>query len=171
GTYPYADYIDTRTFFRTTSISSSAGTGLDGIARTSYQSKRVLGLSYIAGAFLAFCTRPEDATEFVCHSVSGYLAGTCGYTRIVGLSSGFEISCANAPADRIDRWFVQFDGSAWSTQSLNSVTASPSIGSPEFGFPWYQARGSKLGTVYEYMTTSGAIQAKILNGNTVVGTY
>ena len=171
GTYPYADYIDTDSFFRTTPIASSPGTGLDGIARTSYGSARIQGLAYIAGSLLVFCTRPEDGTEFVCHSVSGYLAGTCGYTRIVGVSSGFEISCANAPADRLDRWLLQYDGSAWSTQALNPVTASPSIGSPEFGFPWYQARATRLGIVYEYMTTAGAIQAKMLNGNTVVGTY
>jgi hypothetical protein len=153
-------------------LSLVPGTGLDGIAKTDYGDMKFAGLSYIANNILNFCTRAEDATDFVCHPLAGYVPGTCGYTRIVGRKLGFEVSCADAPADQIDRWFLTYQaGQGWSSQALNPVKATPSIGSPEFGFPWYQALSFKLGVAYEYKTTAGAIQTQLLDGNTVIGTY
>jgi hypothetical protein len=110
-------------------------------------------------------------TDFVCHPLAGYQQGTCGYTRIVGVKSGFELSCANAPADWIDRWFVSNNGSSWQSETLDAVKGSPSIGIPEFGFNWYAAAGSTLGVGYEYKLTSGLIQAQLLKGNSIVGAY
>jgi hypothetical protein len=158
-------------FARISPITNVAGTGLDGVASTRYLDMRYSAFSYVTPSALEFCTRPSDATDFVCHSVAGYSPGTCGYSRMVGVMGGYELSCANAPADWIDRWLLQYNGSAWSTQPLNPVKGSPSIGSPEFGFNWFAASGSKLGVAYEYKLTSGLIQAQLTKGNSIVGTY
>ena len=128
-------------YARITPISSDTGTGLDGFAKTRYGTTGFSAFSFATSSQLRFCTRPEDATDYACHSVTGYVPGTCGYTRIVGVTNGFEISCANAPADWIDRWFLQYDGTGWASHPLASVKSTPSIGSPEFGFPWYAASG------------------------------
>ena len=158
-------------FARTNLISTSDGTGLDGPAESSYAGMRYKALSYVTNHGLDYCTRPDDATDFVCHELAGYQPDTCGYTRIVGVKSGFELSCANAPADWIDRWFISYNGSSWQSQALNPVKGSPSIGSPEFGFNWYAAAGWKLGVAYEYKLTSGLIQTQLTQGNSVIGTY
>ena len=147
------------------------GTGLDGIATTTYGTARFAAFSYIASSQLKFCTKPDDATDFLCHDVAGFHSGDCDYTRIAGIQAGFEISCANAPKDWIDRWQLKFDGSGWQQKAMNPVKATPSIGSPEFGFPWYAAQSTKLGIAYEYKTTAGLIQTQLVKDNTVVGTY
>jgi hypothetical protein len=158
-------------FARITPVASDTGTGLDGFAKTRFGTTGFSAFSFATSSQLKFCTRPEDATDYACHSVTGYVPGTCGYTRIVGVTGGYEISCADAPADWIDRWFLQYDGTGWTSQPLNAVKSTPSIGSPEFGFPWYAASGSKLGVAYEYKTTAGRIEAQLVKGDSVIGTY
>ncbi|MGH9442894.1 MAG: hypothetical protein ACRD16_11535 [Thermoanaerobaculia bacterium] len=167
--FPARDYSGS--FARIRRIGSAPGTGLDGVAETRYGTTRFSAFSYIGGNQWNFCTRPLDATDFVCHSIPGFQAGSGGYTRIAGVQNGLEASYANAPADQIYRTFLQYNGSGWTSQTRNPVQATPSIGSPEFGFNWYQARSFKLGVAYEYKTTSGAIEAQVLSGNTVVGKY
>jgi hypothetical protein len=168
-TFPVTDF--SKAFARITPLSFSPGSGLDGIAKTKYGTMRFSGLSYVNDLGLNFCTRREDLTDYVCRLVPGFQPGTCHYSRVAGVSGGFEISCANAPADRIDRWLAQYNGSTWSTQALTSVTATPSIGSPEFGFNWYKANSLKLGVAYLYKTTSGEIETQLLNGNSFIGKY
>ena len=166
--YPNTEF--SHAFARITPVAPT-GTGLDGIATSMYGTTRFAAFSYIASSQLKFCTKPDDATDFLCHILTGFHAGDCGYTRIAGIQAGFEISCANAPKDWIDRWQVKFDGSTWQQQAMNPVKATPSIGSPEFGFPWFAAQSTKLGIAYEYKTTAGLIQTQLVKDNTVVGTY
>jgi len=158
-------------FARITPIGPPGGTGLAGVATTMYSGTRFAGFSVVQGSQLKFCTKPDDATDFLCHVVPGFNPGDCGYSRIAGVTGGFEISCANAPKDWISRWKLQYDGSGWSSQTLNPIKATPSIGSPEFGFPWYAAQSLKLGVAYEYETTAGLVQAQLVNGNSVLGAF
>jgi hypothetical protein len=158
-------------FARISPVTAVTGTGIYGIARSTYGTMKVSAFSYIGGSQAEVCTRPEDKTDFVCHAISGYTAGTCDDTTLVGVKLGFEFGCANAPADWIDRRFIQYNGSEWTSQPLNPVKGLPSIGSSRFGFPRYVASGSKLGVAYEYELTSGTIQTQLTNGNSIVGTY
>ena len=168
--FPPTDY--SQAFARIRPILDVDGTGLDGKASTRYgTNQRFSAFSFIGGNAWNFCTRLDTTTDYECHTIPGYAAGSGGYTRIAGVTNGFEVSYGNSIADQIFRTFVQYNGSGWTSQTLNPVTASPSIGNPEFGFNWYMARSFKLGVAYEYQKTSGAIEAQLLNGNTVVGKY
>ena len=170
STFPPTDY--SQAFARIRRIVDTTGTGLDGKASTRYgTNQRFSAFSFVGGNSWNFCTRLDTTTDYECHAIPGYTAGSGGYTRIAGVTNGFEVSYGNSVADQIFRSFVQYNGSGWTSQTLNPVTASPSIGNPEFGFNWYMARSFKLGVAYEYQKTSGAIEAQLLNGNTVIGKY
>ncbi len=158
-------------FARIRPVLDVGGTGLDGKADTRYNSTRISAFSFIGNNKWNFCTKPSTATDYECHTIPSFQVGTGGYTRIAGVNSGYEASYGNSVGDQIDRAYLQYNGSSWTSQALNPVRSTPSIGTPEFGFNWYQAKPFNLGVVYEYKKTSGAIEAQVLNGNTIVGTY
>jgi len=168
--FPPTDF--SKAFARIRPILDVNGTGLDGKADTRYGSnQRFSAFSFIGNNDWNFCTRLSTATDYECHTIPGFVAGSGGYTRITGVTNGLEASYGDAVADRINRVFLQYNGTNWTSQALNPVTASPSIGNPEFGFNWFQARSFKLGVAYEYKKTDGAIEAQLLNGNSIIGKY
>jgi hypothetical protein len=158
-------------FARITPLPDHVGAGLDGVAETRYAGARYSAFSFTSGNRLSFCTRRFDETDYGCHVVPNFQADACQYTRIVGVTAGFELSCADQVHDWIDRFLIARNASGWTTQTLNPLTASPSIGSPVYGFNWYAASSWKLGVTYEYKTTSGEIQAQVANGNVFTGPY
>ncbi len=162
----------TNAFARVRPILDITGTGLDGKADARYgTSGRFTAFSFIGNNDWNFCTRLSTTTDYECHTIPSYTPGTGGYTRITGVQNGFEASYGNSVADQINRVFLQYNGSAWTSAPLNPVTSSPSIGNPEFGFNWYAAKSFKLGVAYEYKLTSGAIETQLLNGNSVLGKW
>lgn len=155
-------------FARITPIITAQISGLDGIAETRYQGTRYTAFSYRAGSNLDFCTRPADATDFNCQIVPDF-PGNGNFTRIAGVTNGFELSYGNSTEDRIYRWMLTRGPTAWNTQPLIPLLGQ--IGTPEFGFPWYAAASSRLGVAYTYQTSSGEPQVQLANGNVFLGPY
>ena len=110
--------------------------GIDGFSDFKYGTIRIAGFSYSNGSDLFFGTRPEGVTNFVFHTLPGIPLGTYNYTRLAGISNGFEYSAANGPADRINRWSLQYGTSGWITTALDPINQ---IYGPDFGGPWYKA--------------------------------
>lgn len=168
--FPPTDF--SKAFARIRPVLDVNATGLDGKADTRYgTNQRFSAFSFIGNNDWNFCTRLSTTTDYDCHTIPGFVSGSGGYTRIAGVTNGLEASYGNSVADQINRVFLQYNGSSWTAQPLNPVTASPSIGNPEFGFNWFQARSFQLGVAYEYKKTDGAIEAQLLNGNSIIGKY
>ncbi|HET7452997.1 MAG TPA: hypothetical protein VFL12_09670 [Thermoanaerobaculia bacterium] len=153
---------------RITPVAAGQIRGLDGVAETWYNGTRFSAFSYTDGINLKYCTRPADATDFVCHGVSDFPGGG-GYTRIAMVKNGFELSYGNALGDRIYRWSITNGVTGWQSQPLNPLLGQ--IGNPEFGFPWYAAASSKVGVAYEYQTSSGLPQVQLTQGNLFYGPF
>ncbi|HET9794736.1 MAG TPA: hypothetical protein VFS34_09760 [Thermoanaerobaculia bacterium] len=164
-----APRVYSNAFARITPILAAQMAGLDGIAETRYNGVRYSAFSFTQGTDLRWCTRPGDATDYACHSISGFGGGTGHYTRIVGVDAGFEISFGNAQQDRIERWMITHGPTAWQTQPLNPLLGQ--IGNPEFGFPWFAAASSKVGVAYSYQTSTGQPQIQLTSGNVFYGPF
>jgi len=161
-----ADYDNA--FARITPILSGQIHGLDGIAETRYNGVRYSALSFTEGANIQFCTRPRDSTNFLCHTVPDF-PGNGSFTRIAGVTNGYELSYGNATEDRIYRWAITHGPTAWNADPLLPLLGA--IGTPEFGFPWYAVASSKIGVAYIYETSSGLPQIQLVNGEVFNGPF